>query len=638
MRMTIQWPRIRALLALSGPVALTLILQNAMGVASTAVVGRLGDAALAGNGVAATLVGIVMALLYGLDAAVQATAARRTGAGEPAWATQALSDALWIGALGGLALTILAEVAVPPLLGPALHNAAAAREGAVFVAGYAPILLALGCNITFAAYWNGVGLPHRATVVYLVQLPLHALLVWALTLGKLGAPALGMFGAGLGATLSAFTSTALHTAMIWSRPKPATGWLRPPAPSRLGPLTRIGAPVSLQQSLMYVCFSVYYVLIARIGVRAAAAVDVTSTIIGLYTVAAVGAGVAAATKVGGALGRDDGNDARAWGRQSAALGVAVLGPLSLPLIFAPHWALGFFITSPQTIAAAAPLLQITAASIAFDTVRQILSSAMRGAGYTATPAAVAFVLQWLIQTPLAWWIGLKLGYGLPGVAWVLFARTLIETAITGWLWRRGAWLTKAPPALPSPLRRIAILGGGGAGKSTLARKLGERLSLPVIHLDRLVFDPGWTRVSSDELRRRLKAQLGDAWIVEGTYRAAAELTHPSADLILWLEAPAWLRVLRSWRKVQTHRGRPRADRPDGCEEGFDWTYLTTILTFGRWNAAMARQIERLAPEAPLLRLSAKAAEHLLAPQPPLDLSRKRERGLPAPAPGTTVPV
>ena len=52
------------------------------------------------------------------------------------------------------------------------------------------------------------------------------------------------------------------------------------------------------------------------------------------------------------------------------------------------------------------------------------------------------------------------------------------------------------------MERIAIIGPGGAGKSTLARRLGERLGLPVIHLDAEHWRPGWVETPADEWKRK----------------------------------------------------------------------------------------------------------------------------------------
>jgi adenylate kinase family enzyme len=174
------------------------------------------------------------------------------------------------------------------------------------------------------------------------------------------------------------------------------------------------------------------------------------------------------------------------------------------------------------------------------------------------------------------------------------------------------------PDVPNGLARIAILGGAGAGKSTLARRIGDALGLPVAHLDRVVYGPGWTRLAVPMARERLAGMLAPgAWVVEGSYAELADLTLPRADLVIWLDQPAWLRLWRTWRKTRIHRGRPRADRPDGCDEGFDWAYALTVLRFGRWSPALEGRLTEAAGRPPLRlrgdRAAARFAVGLLTP-------------------------
>lgn len=66
------------------------------------------------------------------------------------------------------------------------------------------------------------------------------------------------------------------------------------------------------------------------------------------------------------------------------------------------------------------------------------------------------------------------------------------------------------------MRRIAVIGNGGGGKSTLARALGQRLGIPVYEVDAVQWRPGWERAPLDETARALEQWAeGDTWIIDG---------------------------------------------------------------------------------------------------------------------------
>jgi adenylate kinase family enzyme len=261
----------------------------------------------------------------------------------------------------------------------------------------------------------------------------------------------------------------------------------------------------------------------------------------------------------------------------------------------------------------------------------VLSFAFRGAGATKIAAGVTFASLWLIQLPLMWWIGLLLHRGVLGMVVVQVGLNVAEAVILAFVWASDFWVPRdirmrsVNDALDNVAgaTRIAVLGGGGAGKSTLARRLGAARGLPVIHLDRIVFGPGWSRREPADVQTRLAGELGEAWVVEGTYAETAALTLPHAELMLWLDQPAWRRLWRAWRKTRDHRGKPRADRPDGCEEGFDWRYARMILGFGRWTpgverwlgAASATPVVRLRGDRDIARLLARAGQPQLSREP-----------------------
>jgi len=85
------------------------------------------------------------------------------------------------------------------------------------------------------------------------------------------------------------------------------------------------------------------------------------------------------------------------------------------------------------------------------------------------------------------------------------------------------------------MQRIIVIGTSCSGKTTLARKLAERLSIEHIEIDRINWLPDWQHLSSDELLAAMKrATEGDRWIVDGNYPSVREIVWPRATHVVWL--------------------------------------------------------------------------------------------------------
>ena len=118
------------------------------------------------------------------------------------------------------------------------------------------------------------------------------------------------------------------------------------------------------------------------------------------------------------------------------------------------------------------------------------------------------------------------------------------------------------------MQRIMIIGGSGSGKSTLARALGEKLDLPVYHMDREVhWLPGWVERAPEDKVPLVEAIVAkEAWVFEGGHSASYPQRLARADLLIWTDAPFALRLWRVvWRSIR-QRGRTRPDSAEGCPE------------------------------------------------------------------------
>ena len=111
-----------------------------------------------------------------------------------------------------------------------------------------------------------------------------------------------------------------------------------------------------------------------------------------------------------------------------------------------------------------------------------------------------------------------------------------------------------------------VIGVGGAGKSTFARALSARTSLPVIHLDVHYWRPGWVAPQVDEWREQQGTLLAsDDWIVDGNDLSTVDLRLERAGTVVFLDTPRWLCATRAL--MRGIRRRPaRFQLPVGCDE------------------------------------------------------------------------
>lgn len=159
-------------------------------------------------------------------------------------------------------------------------------------------------------------------------------------------------------------------------------------------------------------------------------------------------------------------------------------------------------------------------------------------------------------------------------------------------------------------KRIVILGNAGSGKSTLARRLGAKLGHPVVHLDRLFWQPNWQQPDDDDFRTRVAQAIGgEAWICEGNYpRTSFDLRLPRAELVIWLDTP---RTTCLWRVIlRNRRSGQRPDLPDGCTERLNREFLEFLHYVWSFDRDHKPRIESLrtlhGPDVPVVRLNGKS--------------------------------
>lgn len=129
-------------------------------------------------------------------------------------------------------------------------------------------------------------------------------------------------------------------------------------------------------------------------------------------------------------------------------------------------------------------------------------------------------------------------------------------------------------------RRVLVVGCGGAGKSTFSRELARVTGLPLVHLDRHYWSPGWIPMAEDAWNRRVAELVArDAWIMDGNYSNSLGVRLARCDAVVFFDISRAICLWTALRRVVVHRFVPRLDLPEGCPETVDWTFLRWIWNF-----------------------------------------------------------
>ena len=132
------------------------------------------------------------------------------------------------------------------------------------------------------------------------------------------------------------------------------------------------------------------------------------------------------------------------------------------------------------------------------------------------------------------------------------------------------------------MERVMIIGCGGAGKSTLARKLGEKTGLPVVHLDKLFWRPGWVSISQEEYDVLHRAELAkERWIIDGNFDRTIPERLARCDTVIYLDFSRFSCLMGVLKRILTTYGTVRPDMGEGCPERFDGEFLRWVWNFNK---------------------------------------------------------
>jgi len=437
----------RAILILSIPMVLEMIMESVFALVDIYFVSRLGAAEVAVVGITESLLTLVYAVGMGLSVGTTALVSRRVGEKHPRDAAQAAVQAI----IATFVISLLFSVAgiffsrdLLRLMGASEETIAMGYQyPMIMLGGNAVIMLLFVINAVFRSAGDAAISMRVLWIANLLNLLLDPLLIF----GWGPFPELGIKGAAIA------TNTGRGIAVLYQLYLLVKGNYR----VRVGlqdlklkfrtiwkvvklSLGAIGQNIISHSSWLFLVW-----VITSLGENAIAGYTIAIRLIIFFLLPAWGMANAAATLVGQNLGAQQPGRAERSAWIVGGVNMVLLGLVSVVFIAVPQPFIGFFIdraTAPEVWQAGISCLRIVSFGYLVYALGMVMVQAINGAGDTTTPIWLNVIAFWIIEIPLAWVLTHVAGMGVEGVCYAILVAESALALLAMVIFRRGHWNLK----------------------------------------------------------------------------------------------------------------------------------------------------------------------------------------------------
>lgn len=455
----------RVVLRLAMPTVFAMLAQSAVNEADIIFFSRL-PCPESSNAQAALFPSLILLWMFGgslsaISVGTQAIAARRLAEQRNRDAGAVLVNSWFFSAVAGAVFTGLGLLAVPSVL-RFLIEVPAVREAAERYLSWRLLGIAsMAMTFSFKAFFDGIGKTHVHMISSIVMNVLNVLLCIAFIFGNWGAPRMGIGGAGLAGFVSTWVGLAIMVG--WAVLPRYSKIFEPFAMSRLSrritwDILRLSIPSAIATVAVMTGFGLFAHIVSKLdgmsntalvspdcpgGTAEAVNSAATMVIVGVLKLtftACLAFGTSTATLVSQSLGEGKPQAAERFGWVSVRLGLIIFGVVGLiegVLFTSPI--LSVLTHSAAVRDAALGPMRLMGICTPLIATGMILTQALFGAGNTRFVMIVELVLHFGCLVPVAWLLGITLGFGLPGIWAAAALYVLLLTATMVFKFRSGDW-------------------------------------------------------------------------------------------------------------------------------------------------------------------------------------------------------
>ena len=431
----------RAVVLLSVPMVLEMLMESVFAVADIFFVGRLGADAVATVGITESLMTIIYAIAIGLSIGATAIVARRIGEKDRDAAARAAVQSIALGVAVAIVIGVIGATFGAELLRAMGASDEVVRTGSgfarVMLGGSGTVLLLFLINAVF----RGAGDAAIAMRVLWFANAINIALGPCLIFGLGPFPELGVAGAAVGTTIGRGCGVIyqlVHLTRRGGRIEVHAHHLGLDLEVMKG-ILRVSGTAMFQNFIATASWMGLIRILTGFGSTAVAGNTIGIRIILFALLPSFGVSNAAATLVGQNLGAGKPERAEAAAWRAGLYNTICLSAVGLIfLLFAPAL-IGIFTSDAEVAGYGIRCLRIVAAGFLFYGYGMVLTQSFNGAGDTRTPTLIHLFCLWFWEIPLAWVLAHPLGFGPTGVFIAVSVAFSTLAVVSASIFRRGHW-------------------------------------------------------------------------------------------------------------------------------------------------------------------------------------------------------
>ncbi|MBZ5509054.1 MAG: MATE family efflux transporter [Acidobacteriia bacterium] len=433
--------RMTAISRLALPISLAQGSTLLMGLIDLAMVGRLGNKAVAALGLAVFSNSLILASVEGLASSIRGIVARRRGERSTEPRCLPLTAGLLIALVVGIPLAAICFLLSPFFFSLISSDPDITKIGIPLLRTLNLGIVAVGMQYAFSGYWTGIEKPRVYMSVVLLMTCLNTFLNYIFIFGHFGAPALGATGSAISTVLSLYVGVIIHCLIVHFRFRNDGFLSAKPERVLVMRIVRLGLPINIAAFFFASGYVVFLRMVGQVGTAELAAANVLVRVTMVLSILATSLGRASATLVSRTVGEGDLEGATQWGWTAGKLGVIGITALGLPMLLFPKVFLSIFLSDPHTMSIANIPLRLEAATAGIFSLMYIFGYTLNSLGDGKRIMIISLTTQWLLFLPIVWFVGPYLHYGLLQLWFVQVAYSLLATVLISGLWIDGRWKT-----------------------------------------------------------------------------------------------------------------------------------------------------------------------------------------------------